>query len=60
MLTDAPVSFGVIPSEHWFQPDWIDEERAQEGRDKLVSEDIIYGGQFNLLLTRRTARSRHR
>lgn len=45
MLTNAPVSFGVIPHEHWFQPDWIDEERAREGRDRLVRQNIIYGGQ---------------
>ena len=48
MLTDAPVSFGVIPHDHWFQPDWIDEQRAQEGRDRLVWQNIIYGGQFTL------------
>ncbi|KAI9571530.1 glycosyltransferase family 15 protein [Boletus coccyginus] len=47
VLTNAPVTFGVIPHEHWFQPDWIDEERAREGRDKLVRQNIIYGGQFN-------------
>ncbi|KAJ6502536.1 glycolipid 2-alpha-mannosyltransferase-domain-containing protein [Mycena sanguinolenta] len=23
-LTDSPVQFGLIPSSHWFQPDWID------------------------------------
>ncbi|KAH0830584.1 glycolipid 2-alpha-mannosyltransferase-domain-containing protein [Lanmaoa asiatica] len=43
VLTDAPVSFGVIPHEHWFQPDWIDEQRAREGRDRLVRQNIIYG-----------------
>ncbi|KAJ7677281.1 nucleotide-diphospho-sugar transferase [Mycena rosella] len=29
VLTDAPLSFQVIPREHWVQPDWIDENRAQ-------------------------------
>ncbi|KAF8559599.1 glycosyltransferase family 15 protein [Imleria badia] len=48
VLTNAPISFGVIPHEHWFQPDWIDEARAREGRDRLVRQNIIYGGQFNL------------
>ncbi|KAF9227899.1 glycosyltransferase family 15 protein [Gyrodon lividus] len=43
VLTDAPVSFGVIPSEHWFQPDWIDENLAREGRDRLIRQNIIYG-----------------
>ena len=47
MLTDAPVSFGLIPKEHWFQPDWIDEDRATRGRLELMSQGIIYGGQFD-------------
>ncbi|KAF9221140.1 glycosyltransferase family 15 protein [Gyrodon lividus] len=43
VLTDAPVSFGVIPREHWFQPDWIDETLALEGRKSLVMQNTIYG-----------------
>jgi alpha 1,2-mannosyltransferase len=50
VLTDAPVSFGLIPGDHWFQPDWIDENRAREGRDRLVRQNIIYGGEFYLTL----------
>ncbi|KAF8636698.1 hypothetical protein AX17_003503 [Amanita inopinata Kibby_2008] len=42
LLTDAPVSFGQIPREHWFQPAWIDEERARAGRLKLMAQRIIY------------------
>ncbi|KAG2157129.1 glycosyltransferase family 15 protein [Suillus clintonianus] len=30
------VSFGLIPRESWVQPDWIDEGKAQEGRNKLA------------------------
>ncbi|KAH8112588.1 glycosyl transferase [Phellopilus nigrolimitatus] len=26
-LTDSEVRFGLVPHEHWFQPDWIDEAR---------------------------------
>ncbi|KAJ6496691.1 glycosyltransferase family 15 protein [Mycena vitilis] len=44
VLTDAPVSFGLIPKEHWVQPDWIDEDRARRGRLKMMSQRIIYGG----------------
>ncbi|KAJ7155950.1 glycosyltransferase family 15 protein [Mycena crocata] len=44
VVTDAPVSFGLIPSEHWVQPDWIDESRARRGRQKMMSQRIIYGG----------------
>lgn len=46
MLTDADVSFGLVPREYWVQPDWIDEGRAQEGRNKLVRQGVIYGGKF--------------
>jgi alpha 1,2-mannosyltransferase len=44
VLTDAPMSFGLIPTEHWVQPDWIDEDRASKGRLKMMSQRIIYGG----------------
>ncbi|KAJ7185410.1 glycosyltransferase family 15 protein [Mycena filopes] len=41
-LTNGSVSFGLVPREHWFQPAWIDEDLAREGRDKMVAQDIIY------------------
>ncbi len=47
MITPAQVEFGVIPHDHWFQPDWIDEEKAKKGRDKLVADGIIYGGSVS-------------
>jgi len=47
VLTDADVSFGLVPHEHWVQPDWIDEGRAQEGRNKLVRQGVIYGGSVS-------------
>ncbi|KAJ7709891.1 glycosyltransferase family 15 protein [Mycena rosella] len=46
VLTDAPMSFGVIPREHWVQPDWIDENRARQGRMKLMNQRVIYGGSI--------------
>lgn len=48
ILTDAPISFGLIPKEHWVQPDWIDEERAREGRQKMMSQRIIYAGELQI------------
>ncbi|TBU53620.1 alpha-1,2-mannosyltransferase [Dichomitus squalens] len=39
--------FGQIPQEHWFQSDWIDEEKAQASRDEMVSQNIIYGGSVS-------------
>jgi len=47
VITPAQIEFGVIPRDHWFQPNWIDEEEAQKGRDKLVAEGIIYGGSVS-------------
>ncbi|PFH54344.1 glycosyltransferase family 15 protein [Amanita thiersii Skay4041] len=42
VLTDAPVSFGLIPKEHWFQPEWINENRARAGRIQMMAQGIIY------------------
>ncbi|KAK7054875.1 hypothetical protein VNI00_003338 [Paramarasmius palmivorus] len=43
VITKAPISFGLIPKDHWFQPDWIDEDRAKAGREKMMAQGIIYG-----------------
>ncbi|KAL0568735.1 hypothetical protein V5O48_013244 [Marasmius crinis-equi] len=43
-LTDAEVKFGLIPREHWFQPDWIDEGKAAAAREKMVTKQVLYGG----------------
>lgn len=47
MLTSGKVSFGQIPKEHWYQPSWIDEERATAARSKMVEDNIIYGGSVS-------------
>ena len=44
-VVQGPVEFGLIPHDHWFQPDWIDEEKATAGRNKMVEDNIIYGGK---------------
>jgi alpha 1,2-mannosyltransferase len=44
VLTDSKMEFGLIPREHWFQPAWIDEERAAASRQKMADENVIYGG----------------
>ncbi|KAI5897365.1 glycosyltransferase family 15 protein [Schizophyllum commune H4-8] len=41
-LTEAKISFGLIPPEHWYQPEWIDEDRAAQGRQKMHEQNIIY------------------
>ncbi|KAF6747525.1 alpha-1,2-mannosyltransferase [Ephemerocybe angulata] len=43
VLTAAPVEFGVIPRDHWYQPDSIDEEKAKAAREKMQKDGIIYG-----------------
>ncbi|KAI0093952.1 glycosyltransferase family 15 protein [Irpex rosettiformis] len=43
-LTDAPVSFGLIDHDHWFQPDSIDEEKASASRKEMEKNQVIYGG----------------
>ncbi|KAH6897871.1 glycosyltransferase family 15 protein [Coprinopsis sp. MPI-PUGE-AT-0042] len=42
LLIKGKAEFGLIPSSHWNQPDWVDEEKATEGRKKLVEQMIIY------------------
>ena len=44
---NGSVEFGLIPQEHWYQPDWIDEDRARASRDKMVADNIIYGGSVS-------------
>ena len=44
-LTDAPVQFGLIPSDHWNQPPWIDEDKASAARDEMTSKNVMYGGK---------------
>lgn len=46
VLTSAKMEFGVIPHDHWYQPDWIDEAKATESRNEMVANNIIYGGAY--------------
>lgn len=43
-LTDAQVEFGLIPPEHWYQPESIDETKASASREQMVKNQVIYGG----------------
>lgn len=47
VLTTASISFGLIPRDHWYQPNWIDEAKAKESRDNMVEKNIIYGGSVS-------------
>ncbi|TCD71889.1 alpha 1,2-mannosyltransferase 2.4.1 [Steccherinum ochraceum] len=45
-LVSGEVEFGLIPREHWFQPSWIDEEKAKADREKMGKLPIPYGGSL--------------
>lgn len=45
-VTISPVFHGLIPKEDWYQPDWIDEEKATKARKKMEDERVIYGGNL--------------
>ncbi|TFK22526.1 alpha-1,2-mannosyltransferase [Coprinopsis marcescibilis] len=47
VLTSAKTEFGVIPHDHWYQPDSIDEDKAKANRDQLVKDKVIYGGSVS-------------
>ncbi|KAI0631369.1 alpha-1,2-mannosyltransferase [Trametes polyzona] len=46
-VISGPVTFGRIPHEHWYQPDWIDEEKATADREKMAADGVIYGGSLS-------------
>lgn len=43
-IVSGPVFFEQVPHDDWYQPDWIDEDKARAGREKMVQDNIIYGG----------------
>ncbi|GAA5999320.1 hypothetical protein JCM5350_007446 [Sporobolomyces pararoseus] len=43
-ITRSEVHFHVIPKEHWSYPDWVNQTHAAEERQKMVDENVIYGG----------------
>ncbi|KAI1793681.1 glycosyltransferase family 15 protein [Ganoderma leucocontextum] len=52
----GPVSFGLIPKEHWYQPDWIDEEKAAAGRAQMEADNVVYGGEISVVFYRNMCR----
>jgi hypothetical protein len=47
VLLRSPAEFITIPNEDWSQPEWINETKAEAGRNKLVEESVIYGGSIS-------------
>ena len=46
-VISGPVHFGQVPEEHWYQPSWINETKAEEERKKMEEEGVIYGGSLS-------------
>ncbi|KAH9180560.1 glycosyltransferase family 15 protein [Lactarius sanguifluus] len=44
-MTDSPISFDVIPAEHWGPPDWINGTRAEQVRKNMGMLRIPQGGR---------------
>ena len=38
------VEFGLIPTEHWSFPQWIDQQKAESAMEEYVRKGVIYGG----------------
>jgi hypothetical protein len=43
--------FGLIPKEHWNQPEWIDEHRASKSRKEMAAKGsrVRYAGLRHLI-----------
>ena len=39
-LTSTECTYGKIPKEHWFQPDWIDEAKATKSRLDMIEKKV--------------------
>jgi alpha 1,2-mannosyltransferase len=46
-LTSSETTFGVVPSEQWVQPSWINEHRATYERQLMINDHVIYGGSVS-------------
>ena len=45
-LTDgALVEYGLIPTEHWDIPEWLDQDNVRKGFVKLAKEGVMHGGK---------------
>lgn len=38
----GPVQFGLVPTEHWGYPDFIDQEKAKVERAQMAKDGVIY------------------
>ncbi|SCW03580.1 LAFE_0G13608g1_1 [Lachancea fermentati] len=42
-LVSGTTKYGLIPEEHWSIPEWINKEKFDQAREKMRSENVIYG-----------------
>lgn len=42
-LISGETKYGLIPTEHWSFPEWIDQEKAKKVREDMADRKIIYG-----------------
>lgn len=42
-MTKAKCYYGKIDPEHWYQPEWIDEDKASKAREEMIRKKVIYG-----------------
>ncbi|KAG8901133.1 alpha 1,2-mannosyltransferase 2.4.1 [Tulasnella sp. 403] len=45
-VVSTQTSYGLIPHDHWYQPKWIDEEKASAARKMMEQKQVIYGGSL--------------
>lgn len=42
-LVSGNTFYGLIPTEHWSFPEWIDQDKAKKVREDMAERKIIYG-----------------
>jgi alpha 1,2-mannosyltransferase len=43
-MTKAVTHYGLVPTEHWSYPAWINQTYAEECRMAMAANDVVYGG----------------
>lgn len=38
---------GIIPKEHWSYPPWIDVEKADQARQRMADQGVLYGDSLS-------------
>ena len=42
-LCSGKTKYGLIPEEHWSEPDYIDVEKFEKIRDEMFDKEVLYG-----------------